>query len=491
MKQLYIIRDNKKCYYSKSISGYKKKLLLKAFEKSLLESNYYDSLYFGFEIISSGYFKDFWIITITILSEYIHILNPDLPIIVQEKYEYFKDLEKQIKQKKIYVLNMRNLLKFQRDVIYIIKNIVNSKKKHISFFINQSFNNQLTNNRDRMEIIKIFKRFKQLLHTIINNKITYKGNTDILKVEFFNTLGQILAIDCDSIQNLYYPFNINLYHHTNSKKHSEIISIFWNIVLKSSKINNNIMTPIISIYKLYNKKILHKLEKESFQILHVIFYFIYKLEEIPILNVIRQDFIVIQKFYENIQSSLANNIERIDFIDIEDKNKEKNKKIKKNKKSIMKKVKENNKNIIQNLTKKNIILANKEISYIPIEKIIEEEKKSFIKPIQPSQIIEKVENEKKSEEKDDLMIDMIKTTKKKTEKSVIDIIINKELSKKEQRKQLSDNILFNFDDLPINTNINNNNNKEEECYNDEKKNIIFNFDQKNYLKNFFNDINKT
>lgn len=489
MKQLYVIRDNKKSYYSKSISGYKKKLLLKAFEKSLLESNYYDSLYFGFEIISSGYFKNFWDIIITTLSEHIHILNPDLSIIIQDKYEYFKDLEKKIRQKKIRTINMRNLLKIQRDAIYIIKNIVNSKKKHISYFINASYNNQLTNSRDRMEIIKIFKRFKQLLSTIINNKITYKGNTDILKVEFFNALGQILAIDCDSIQNLYYPFNINLYHHTKSKKHEEVISIFWNIVLKASKINNNIMTPIISIYRLYNKKLLHKFEKETFQILHVIFYFIYKLEEIPILNVIRQDFIVIQKFYENIQSSLFNKIERIDFIEIEDKNKEKNKKIKKNQKSIIKKVKENNKMMMKNNNNKNIILANKKTSFISIEKIIEEEKKSIIKPTEASQIIEKIEKiaEKTNDVEDNLMIGMVQSEKKKKqEKAVINIIINKELSKKEQRKQLSDNILFDFNNLPVH----NNDDIEEILDDEEDKNIIFNLGKNNYLENFLMN-NKT
>jgi hypothetical protein len=46
----------------------------------------------------------------------------------------------------------------------------------------------------------------------MNNKITYKGNTESLLNELFNILGQIVAIDADSVNNMDYPYNINLYH---------------------------------------------------------------------------------------------------------------------------------------------------------------------------------------------------------------------------------------------------------------------------------------
>ena len=82
MKQIYFINCEKKSYSSKSISGYKKIYLLKSFEKSLIARNYYNSLYFGFEIICSGYFDDFWNIIFLVYFQYIHVINPELPLLL-------------------------------------------------------------------------------------------------------------------------------------------------------------------------------------------------------------------------------------------------------------------------------------------------------------------------------------------------------------------------------------------------------------------------
>ena len=100
MKQIFIINSDRKSYSSKSISGYKKIYLLKSFEKSLISRNYYNSLYFGFEIFCSGYFNDFWNIIFLVYFQYIHVINPELPLLILQSYQYYKKLEKKIKEKK-------------------------------------------------------------------------------------------------------------------------------------------------------------------------------------------------------------------------------------------------------------------------------------------------------------------------------------------------------------------------------------------------------
>ncbi len=457
MKQLFIINDGrKKKYGAKSISGYKKKLLLKAFELSIKTNNYYNSLYFGFECVASGYFNELWLIIFTITSEYIHILNPDLPMIINEKYEYYKKLEKAIRKKKIDVLKMRNLLVIQKDFVYIIKNLVNSKKKHISHFIAQTYNNQPTNKITEKPVVT-FKRFKQLLHTIINNKITYKGNTDILKDEFFNALGKIMAIDCVSTRNIAYPHHINIYHHDKSDINKEMMSIFWNIVIKISKFNKNIMSPIVSLYKIFNHKVSNKLEKESFHILHVILYFLYNIEDTKIVAINREDILRVRDFYNNIHKAASSQRVREDFISIEDNNTKKGSKSKP--KSLIKRISNKNKKLIEfNLRNQKKIIPTKDIkmhAVIPqtnINKIIKDNDRSIAKPINPSDIVADLNHQERSkqklEEDDIMMFHMFAGGEDKEEvKQVVNVIINNG-SFEEQINQMMDDALFDFDDLP-------------------------------------------
>jgi len=457
MKQLFIINDGrKKKYGAKSISGYKKKLLLKAFELSIKTNNYYNSLYFGFECVASGYFNELWLIIFTITSEYIHILNPDLPMIINEKYEYYKKLEKAIRKKKIDVLKMRNLLVIQKDFVYIIKNLVNSKKKHISHFIARTYNNQPTSKITEKPVIT-FKRFKQLLHTIINNKITYKGNTDILKDEFFNALGKIMAIDCVSTRNIAYPHHINIYHHDKSAQNKEMMSIFWNIVIKISKFNKNIMSPVVALYKIFNHKVSNKLEKESFHILHAILYFLYNIEDTKIVNINREDILRVRDFYNHIDKALNSQRNREDFISIEDGNKKKGSKSKP--KSLIKRIADKNKKMIEfNLrNQKKIITTNniKMHAVIPqtnINQIIKDNDKSIAKPVNPSDIVADLNQQERSQQKleedDFMMFNMVaRQDKEEEQNNVVNVIINNG-SFEEQVANMKEDALFDFDELP-------------------------------------------
>jgi len=401
MKQIFFLNDGKKKYNSKSISDYKKTLLMKAFEKTLMAKDLYNSLYFAFEIIASGYFKDFWVVVFTFVSEHTHILAPNLPKAVLERYEWFKNLEKRIKKKKLNILDMRNLLDFQKHVVFIVKNITNSKQKHASYFIKPSYNHQQSIVKNQRQILIMFKRFKLLLATAMNNKITYRGNTDSLLNELFNILGQIVAIDADSVNNMDYPYNLNLYHHTKSKLNDNVMEIFWNQILTKSRYNKHIWEQVTSLYKMYNYKLIYKLEKESYHILHAFFYFVYNIEDTQLLNITKGEMKFVGRFYTNIQQSLNIGRVRVDYLIIEDKKKKKKKAIQKarkqqNPKSYAKRVKEVNKRLLdpkiqnKNISKNNIRMY-AVTPQAAIDKIIADNKNSVAKPINPNQIYNEVE----------------------------------------------------------------------------------------------------
>lgn len=385
MKQIFIIKCDRKSFSSKSISGYKKLYLLKSFEKSLISRNYYLSLYFGFEIFCSGYFNDLWSIIFLFYIEHVHILNPDLPFFLIQKYEYFKKIEKKLKDKKINKIKMRNLFTLQEDLIFIIKNLINTKNKHISFFIKQQYNHQSSyKNIEKRYILIIFKRFKLLLNKLVNNKITFTQTTTEVLNEFFDVFGKLMVIDCKNPHLVDYPFHSNIYHHNKEDKDFVSVSnIFWNTVLSTAKFKQTIFKQVGCIYKILNTKLLDKLQKESYIFICSTLYYIYKLNQITPLNNNNDDFKTIKSFYDNINVAIYNKTRRLDFIDIANKNEKKyKKKIKSYKDTTVRrqKTKKNEKvelkDIVVNMKPINYIItdsSNKEITNTNVEQFIQQE----------------------------------------------------------------------------------------------------------------------
>jgi len=450
MKQLFIIKSDRKSFSSKSISGYKKIYLLKSFEKSLIERNLYNSLYFGFEILCSGYFNDLWTIIFLFYIEYIHVLNPEIPFILISKYEYFKKIEKKLKNNKIDKIKIRNLLNIQHDLIFIIKNLINTKNKHLSFFLKQTYNNQSAYmNIEKRYILIIFKRFKLLINKLINNKITFTQTTTDLLNEFFDIFGKLMVIDCENPHIIDYPYHINIYHHhKNNKDFKSISSIFWNTILKSSKFNQNIFKQVGCLYKILDTKLLEKIEKESYIFICSSFYFIYKLNKVTPINNSKDDILMIKSFYDNIQVSINNNTRRLDFIEISNKNE-----TKKNKKNIKYKDTVIKKNIQKNNIKNKKINTNDIlIKMKPINYILDDTNKK----ISNTNVSQLITDENKSNNKndnieinDDFLYNINIQKYNDDKPTEIDIEFNTNNQKNIDKYQLFKNFINDFNILPL------------------------------------------
>jgi hypothetical protein len=316
METFFNITDHKIKYTSKSISGYKKSSLLDIFKKSLILNNYYSSLYFGFEIIISGYYNEFWRIVFTILVEYVHITSPNLPKNMYNIHKFYKKLQSKYKRNKI---DIRNIFEFQKQIVFLIKNLTTisqQQKVHISHLIRPSYNNYETSKvRHISMIVPVLRRFKVLLQLCIYNKINNIQTPQKTLEELFNIIGYLLSVDSDSYHQDK-PYRIKLYHHKNSKINQDIIGLLWNILLKSGKINKFILQQIMTFYNIYTQKILYKIEKDSYLILNAIFYLIYSYNDIQLTRILKQDISYIERIYYNIQVGINTNSKRIDYIPI-------------------------------------------------------------------------------------------------------------------------------------------------------------------------------
>ncbi len=330
MEVRYKITDNKNKYGSKSISGYKKSALLKEFEKSLVNGDYYTSMYFATEMTASGYFKDFWTIVFTVMSEYIHILSPDLPKAFHDRYLYSKNIEKEIKGNKYPILTARNLLEIQRNITFVVKNICNSRKKHSSFFIRSVYNHQkkAPANIGLGRLVPLFKELKKIIRSTVSDKIGGNAASNRKKDLIFNYIGKLLVVDSENINVFARPYNIVLYHHDRSEINKNIMTVLWNILLKTSIYNEYVERQITALKDIYELKLLNKKEKETYILLNALYYFIYTATDSNLKPINNTDMIHFSTMYENIQTALNTFKPRNDYIKITDNGrKKKDKKI--------------------------------------------------------------------------------------------------------------------------------------------------------------------
>lgn len=313
----FTIFDEKKSYGKKSISKYEKAKLLKVFKDSILQYDYEKSLYFGFEIIISGWFKQFWQEIFLVMAEYIHLYSKHLPSVLFNCYEKFEKIRKISQNRGRKKIDIRNNKEIKKIISFVIKNVCFCKNKHISDYVHPGFSNQNLRKANKVDILRLAKIFKRFMGILIRNKVEHKDNGLMIKEKFFKTCGALMALDADSLHSRDYPHMINMYNHTKSQTHTLIMKIFWNYILVNTKVIKPLMKQIVAIKKIMDTKLLKNIGKETYLILHLLMLLFYdcREEEIKIIN--KDDYLFIQKIYYNTQKSIKKGEPRSDYIMIE------------------------------------------------------------------------------------------------------------------------------------------------------------------------------
>ena len=308
------INDGKSSYGKKSISKYEKIKLLKVFKESLIKYDYEKSLYFGFEMIISGWFKQFWQEIFLIMAEHIHLHSKKLPNVLFNCYEKFEKIRKIAQNRGKKKIDIRNNKEIKKIICFVIKNVCFCKNKHISDYVHPGFSNQNLRKARKDDILRLTKIFKRFMGILIRNKVEHKDNGMMIKEKFFKTCGALMALDADSLHSRDYPHTINMYNHTKSQTHTFIMKIFWNYILTTTKPMKPLMKQIIAIKKIMDTKLLKNIGKETYLILHLLMLLFYDCrdEEIKVIN--KDDYLYLQKIYYNTQRYIKTGEPRKDYI---------------------------------------------------------------------------------------------------------------------------------------------------------------------------------
>lgn len=120
--QKYCIYDSRtsRDFENGTLSGYKKRDVILAFQNAMINSKYEEAVHWGVELHVSTYSKDMWKSIITIYFQYIHLNNPKLFFyIIQRKKEYDAIIIHYPKHHHIFCRNNQEIRNLFCDLIVI------------------------------------------------------------------------------------------------------------------------------------------------------------------------------------------------------------------------------------------------------------------------------------------------------------------------------------------------------------------------------------
>lgn len=324
------INSKKSKFIKKSYLNYPKDQLIENFKHEIFKENLEKSYVFLFDMINSGFFKDIWIIYFSTFCEYIHILNPMLLKTIHINYKRFEEMRKEARKNKINILDARNEFNFRKILFMILKKLIKTPKKHIGYFIPQSFNNQnkltsntpllnifdgkdipnlnilkeVINNQDYKDVEHAMKEFHHYIDFSIHKKMIFDQQMFHAKESCFFWLAKILVIGAEHTNIIGYPYNISLYHSVDPNSKDYFSPLIWNILLNASKIlGKDYFNHVVLLYKIYKSNILHKTQRENFLIIQaVLFFFEHVIWEQPFIHLLQDDYEFINDLYQKYQT---------------------------------------------------------------------------------------------------------------------------------------------------------------------------------------------
>ena len=324
MNSIYISTTKKK-FIKKSFLNFTKTELLENLKHEIFKENLEKSYILLFDMINSGFFKDIWIIFFTTYCEYIHILNTTILKTIHTNYKRFEEMRKSARLQNINILEARNEFNFRKVLFMILKKLIKTPKKHIGYFIPQSFNNQnkltshtpllnifegkntpnlnilkeVINNQDYKDVEQAMKEFHHYIDFAIHKKMQFDQQMFYAKETCFFWLAKILVIGAEQTNIIGYPYNISLYHSIDPSSKDYFSPLVWNILLNAAKIlGRDFFNHVITLYKIFKTNILQKTKRENFLILQsVLLFFEHVLWNQPQTFLLQEDYDIIDKLY--------------------------------------------------------------------------------------------------------------------------------------------------------------------------------------------------
>jgi hypothetical protein len=253
-----LINDSRDKFKTSSFSNFKKNELSKKLQNSIYYNKREEAFFWTCEMLCSNMLLEIWDTFFILMSKYIHIHNPKLPLYIEKKYSEFRDIISQDDT----MQNVRNNPKL-RIIFCSITTVLSCSEKrtildHLQhkflFKIESLYENLKAPNTSFVDLV--YKQGDPVEYLIPFNEFVYHLTVSKQKVDIIYWLNWIIEYDilCRKKKKIIGCVSRNLYQNSKKLLETNIIWIVWDslfAVMNNDNCSQNLKNIVESIYNLF------------------------------------------------------------------------------------------------------------------------------------------------------------------------------------------------------------------------------------------------
>ena len=251
------IEDSRKIFKSSTFSNYKKGDVSKNLVMSLYYGKQEECFFWTCEMLCSNMILELWNVYFLLMSKYIHIYNPKLPLYIIKKYNDFKCIASKYEND----LRLRNLQEVRLLFCSISLVLCYSQKYTILDDLVYKFNFQIENLYENLKapnvnyIHFIYLQSDTKEYVIPFNELIYHLQDTKQKTDIHFWINWIIQYDvlCRKKKKLIICQQREFFTNKNDKLSKNIIWIIWDILLKIAKreTNTDLQNIITQLFEIF------------------------------------------------------------------------------------------------------------------------------------------------------------------------------------------------------------------------------------------------
>lgn len=252
---MIIIEDKRQVFKTYTFSNYKKREVSKKLTLSLYYGKIEESFFFASEMLCSNMIIELWNVFFSLMSKYIHIYNPKLPLYIAKKFSDFKLIALQQNND----LELRNNPQARMLFCSIALVLCNSQKFTILDDLKYKFDFKIENLYENLKapnvsyVDIIYKPHDPKEYIIPFNELIYHLKETKQKTDIHFWVNWIIQYDilCRKKKRIILCAPRTIYVNKNVNLSQNIIWIIWDVILKISKQHASIQTIVHTLFELF------------------------------------------------------------------------------------------------------------------------------------------------------------------------------------------------------------------------------------------------
>jgi len=257
MTDIVLIADTREKFKTDTFSNYKKKDVGKNLQNAIYYNRKEEAFFWTAEMLCSDMLLELWDTYFVLMSKYIHIYNPKLPLYIMKKYEEFRSIISNDDN----ILNVRNDFKI-RVIFFSITTVLCDSQKlttlhdlryNFVFKIETLYDNLKAPNIEYVNLV--YKNGDPKEYLVPFNEFMYHLTETRNKVDIVYWINWIIEYDalCRKKKKEVLCETRSIYRNSRKILEGNVIWIIWDAILKTSLkvVNNKIQSIVQSIFQLF------------------------------------------------------------------------------------------------------------------------------------------------------------------------------------------------------------------------------------------------